>query len=95
MFSWSWIFGIVFLVLRVTYTSAFESHHVSCEEFEQGARFDPYVAIDSMWKIFYFWSNNSEVYPIIFSLPAKQVSAVLRYYYIQFEVLNFASVPLY
>lgn len=79
MFSWGWIFGIVFLVLRVRYAPAFDVHHVSCEEFEQGARFDPYVAIDSMWKIFYFWSNNSEVYPIIFSLPAKQVSAALRY----------------
>lgn len=49
----------------------------SCEEFERGARFSPYNVIDSMWKIFYFWADNTEVYPIVFSLPAKNVSTYL------------------
>ncbi|XP_037866546.2 uncharacterized protein LOC110386596 [Bombyx mori] len=49
------------------------SHNITtCEEFERGARFDPYAIIDSMWKIFYFWANTTEINPIVFSLPAKK-----------------------
>ncbi|XP_052755541.1 uncharacterized protein LOC113516769 isoform X2 [Galleria mellonella] len=44
----------------------------TCEEFERGAHFNPYDVVDSMWKIFYFWAENTEIYPIIFSLPAKK-----------------------
>lgn len=45
----------------------------TCEEFEHEAYFNPYYVIDSLWKIFYFWANSTEMYPVSFSLPAKQV----------------------
>ncbi|XP_053600655.1 uncharacterized protein LOC128669678 isoform X2 [Plodia interpunctella] len=44
----------------------------TCEEFEQGAHFNPYEVVDSMWKIFYVWANTTEIYPIVFSLPMKK-----------------------
>ncbi|RVE43363.1 hypothetical protein evm_012003 [Chilo suppressalis] len=43
----------------------------NCEDFEYGSRFNPYEIMDSMWKIFYFWANTTEMTPIVFSLPAK------------------------
>ncbi|KAL4708100.1 hypothetical protein ACJJTC_009879 [Scirpophaga incertulas] len=44
----------------------------TCEEFERGARFNPYEIVDSMWKIFYFWGNTTELYPIAFSISSKK-----------------------
>ncbi|XP_072937275.1 uncharacterized protein [Epargyreus clarus] len=44
----------------------------TCEEFENGAKFNPQNVVDAMWKIFYFWSDTSEVTPIIFSLLGKK-----------------------
>ncbi|XP_038213794.1 uncharacterized protein LOC119833692 [Zerene cesonia] len=44
----------------------------TCEIFERGARFDPYAVVDSQWKIIYFWSDNTEINPIIFSLLSKK-----------------------
>ncbi|KAJ2953619.1 hypothetical protein O0L34_g1225 [Tuta absoluta] len=77
MFTWIWIFEIVLLALaglagRACSQPKSNPYGHTCEEFERGAHFDPYMTLDSMWKIFYFWANNSEVYPVIFSLPAKQ-----------------------
>lgn len=68
-----WIFGIVVLPGRA---QSPDSNITTCEEFERGARFNPYEVIDSMWKIIYFWADNTELYPIVFSLPAKKVSVI-------------------
>ncbi|CAG5022000.1 unnamed protein product [Parnassius apollo] len=45
----------------------------SCEEFEQGARFDPHDVIDSLWRKFYFWAKGMEISAILFSLPSDKV----------------------
>ncbi|XP_028162823.1 uncharacterized protein LOC114354575 [Ostrinia furnacalis] len=50
----------------------------TCEEFERSAYFNPYDVVDSMWKIFYIWANTTEMYPIIFSLPAKNRIAKIK-----------------
>ncbi|KAG6454070.1 hypothetical protein O3G_MSEX008485 [Manduca sexta] len=74
MFTWIQMFGIVLLSSAPKYSTVSArvgQNRTSCEEFEQSARFNPYLVIDSMWKIFYFWANNTEIYPIVFTLPAK------------------------
>ncbi|XP_013191943.1 uncharacterized protein LOC106136053 [Amyelois transitella] len=70
MFTWIRIFEIVLFSAAVGPGSG--SHHTTCEEFEQGAYFNPYEVVDSMWKIFYNWANTTELYPIVFSLPLKK-----------------------
>ncbi|KAM3964716.1 uncharacterized protein ACR2FA_001106 [Aphomia sociella] len=72
MFTWIGIFEIVLFSMAARPGRATLSNITSCEEFEVGAYFNPYQVIDSMWKIFYFWADNTETYPIIFSLPAKK-----------------------
>ncbi|XP_049865201.1 uncharacterized protein LOC126366214 [Pectinophora gossypiella] len=73
MFTGIWIFEFVLLGVGLARLGPDpEIRPYTCEEFEHGARFDPYEVIDSMWKIFYFWANTTELYPIIFSLPAKR-----------------------
>lgn len=75
MFTWNRMFWIVMLSVRESAVGTLVGHDAitTCEEFETGAYFNPYEVVDSMWKIFYFWANNTEMYPVIFSLPAKQV----------------------
>lgn len=79
MFTCSWIYGIVvFCAVALpggvtAQPSRFPPNITTCEKFEVSARFNPYAVIDSMWKIFYFWSNNTELVPIVFSLAAKTV----------------------
>ncbi|KAJ8726344.1 hypothetical protein PYW07_001042 [Mythimna separata] len=51
--------------------SSYPPNITTCEKFEKSARFNPYTLIDSTWKIFYFWSNHTELYPIVFSLAGK------------------------
>ncbi|XP_052747130.1 uncharacterized protein LOC112049737 [Bicyclus anynana] len=45
----------------------------TCEEFERGARFNAYDIVDSQWKIIFFWSETTELKPIIFSLVDKKL----------------------
>ncbi|PZC73693.1 uncharacterized protein LOC110380373 [Helicoverpa armigera] len=75
MFTWSWLFGIVVLAALAgpgrAQPSAYPANITTCEQFERSARFNPYALIDSMWKIFYFWSNNTELTPIVFALAGK------------------------
>ncbi|XP_022833955.1 uncharacterized protein LOC111361787 [Spodoptera litura] len=77
MFTCTWIFGIVVFSAvalprcMLAQPSAYPPNITTCEQFEQSARFNPYSVIDSMWKIFYFWSNNTELTPIVFALAAK------------------------
>ncbi|CAH0603154.1 unnamed protein product [Chrysodeixis includens] len=77
MVSCECMFGIVLLSAVVmsgvvlAQPGLYPANITTCEQFERGARFNPYEIVDSMWKIFYFWSNTTEVYPIIFSLAAK------------------------
>ncbi|CAF4761450.1 unnamed protein product [Pieris macdunnoughi] len=44
----------------------------TCELFERDASFDPHEVVDSKWKIFYFWSDNTERNAIVFSLLTKK-----------------------
>ncbi|CAG9784430.1 unnamed protein product [Diatraea saccharalis] len=71
MFAWSRIVEIVLLGALYGIIPAVANKITNCEEFELGARFNPYEIMDSMWKIFYSWANTTEITPIIFSLPAK------------------------
>ncbi|XP_034840419.2 uncharacterized protein [Maniola hyperantus] len=68
------IFQIVLLTL--TGLGRGEAEHsqstTTCEEFERGARFNSYDITDSKWKIIYFWSETTEIRPIIFSLVDKK-----------------------
>lgn len=76
MFTWMWIFEIVLFVAvpLSTVQARGPLNTTTCEEFERNARFNPYAVIDTTWKIFYFWANTTELNPIIFNLPAKNVS---------------------
>ncbi|XP_045458830.1 uncharacterized protein LOC123669262 [Melitaea cinxia] len=74
MFKQLGIFEIVSLCLVAGRFNQISEPHTTttCEEFEQNAKFDPQAIVDSMWKIVYFWSNTTEVRPIIFSLVSKK-----------------------
>lgn len=76
MFTWIWIFEMI-LFCAAAQPSLDAANITSCEEFERGARFSPYDVIDSMWKIFYYWADDTEIYPIVFSLPGKNVSTLI------------------
>ena len=79
MFTCSWLFGIVVFSAvaqpgpALAQVFNYPPNITTCEEFEKSARFNPYALVDSMWKIFYFWSNNTELAPIVFSLAGKTV----------------------
>ncbi|XP_050361890.1 uncharacterized protein LOC126781112 [Nymphalis io] len=74
MFIRFWIFEIVlFSVVAGGLTQVASSQTTTtCEEFERDVKFDSLSIVDSKWKIIYFWSNTTEVRPIIFSLIAKK-----------------------
>lgn len=88
-----WIFEIVLFSLAGPGVLASQKRY-TCEQFEIGAYLDPYQVIDSMWKIFYFWANTTELYPIIFSLPVKQVSSVITARSIMIASLAFLVLQL-
>ncbi|CAH2104631.1 unnamed protein product [Euphydryas editha] len=74
MFKQLWIFEIISLCTVAGRLNQNPEPHstTTCEEFERHAKFDPQAIVDSMWKIVYFWSNTTEVRPIIFSLVSKK-----------------------
>lgn len=77
MFTWIWIFEIVLCSAVAQFpteepTGGYENI-TSCEEFERDAHFHPHEVVDSMWGIFYFWADNTEMTPIVFSLLSAKV----------------------
>lgn len=77
MFTRLWIFVIVLLNALAALGRAPDASSqtaTTCEEFERDAQFKPHEIVDSMWKIIYFWSDTTEVGPIIFSLIEEKVS---------------------
>ncbi|XP_047987155.1 uncharacterized protein LOC125227008 [Leguminivora glycinivorella] len=85
MFTWIWIFEIVFhgVVAQVLETpgARWAKNVTSCEEFERDAHFEPTEVIDAMWKIFYSWAETTELSLIVFSLLTmkriKRIKAVV------------------
>lgn len=82
MFTCARIFGIVVLSAvalpgpALAQPSLYPPNITTCEKFEISAQFNPYALVDSMWKIFYFWSNTTELNPIVFSLAGKTVRTI-------------------
>lgn len=77
MFTRLWIFEIILysmLAIVGPVMSTSPQTTTTCEEFERDAYFDPRQIVDSMWKIIYFWSDTTEVTPVIFSLVEKKVN---------------------
>ncbi|VVD04764.1 unnamed protein product [Leptidea sinapis] len=74
MLTQIWLFEIGFVIVldlgEVISTSLFNI--TTCEAFERGAHFDIYNITSSRWKIIYYWSKNTEINPITFSLVSKQ-----------------------
>ncbi|KAI8427846.1 hypothetical protein MSG28_002230 [Choristoneura fumiferana] len=82
MFTWIWIFEIVLCSAVAQFpaeepTGGYENI-TSCEEFERDAHFHPHEVVDSMWGIFYFWADNTEMTPIVFSLLSAKRLRKLR-----------------
>lgn len=73
MFTYKWIFGIVVFGTVAPFRTDMRPNVTTCEQFERAARFSPYSVLDAIWKIIYFWSNNTELYPVVFSLAVKKV----------------------
>ncbi|KAJ0181836.1 hypothetical protein K1T71_002558 [Dendrolimus kikuchii] len=83
MFNWIFIFVLILFYGSLTpvpvLTLNSDTENITtCEEFERGARFNPYFVIDTLWKIFYSWANITEINPIAFSLPARKKLAEIK-----------------